>query len=1074
MTTYHVAAPARWFSNFYGALSVFSYLVSPFSLCWFLVWACLACLSAPHPARGDEPNEWELYKKLQAHYTARRYFEAEAIGKRLVQITEQANPSHPTKLAMYLSWSAQSCSELGRYDEAETLYKRAVAIYEAELGPEDPQVATGLNNLAVVFEKQARYAEAERLHRRSLAIYEKALGPQHPDVAMSLNNLAIVVQHQGRYDEAEQLHKRALAIREVAFGPRHPAVAMSLNNLGLLLDDQSRYGEAVPIHERALAIYERVLGPRHPDVAMSLNNLAIALHNQGRCAEAEPLCKRALAIYEEALGPQHPLVATALDNLASDLNAVGRYADAEPLHKRVLAIREKILGPEHPDVATSLNNLANAISRQGRYADAEPLHQRALAIREKFLGDRHPEVAMTLINLAGVLDEQRRYTEAEPLHTRALAILEESLGPDHVYVGRSLRSLALFYYSQGCDAEAQAFIDRAIDIFDHVRAEPRWRFYNYELRANISWRQGSRAKALDDLAQALDLAELARGQSAGAEQERAQSFGQFAQGFERMIDWQAELGDFDQALAAVERSRARSLIDQLSHGGGDLLSGIPEQQVTPLLQRESAAKVRVAGLEQQARALQMQTTPRDDERMALLEQLEVELAHASDELVEAYGDIRNASPAYRLSVGRDFKPAGLAEIQSRLDHDDALVLEYFFGTDAGYLFVIPSEGEPRLEKLTVSDEQAQALGTDPGPLTAERMRQAMIVDGTELPKLLSDSNTAPTALDRLAALWELLVPKAERQALTSGKVKQLVVIPDGALALLPFETLIVEPGESPKYLLDIGPPILYSPSATVLLNLATRSVESPTTKSAAQPVLTIANPVYGGSQRTPAAPASALDDLAARSRYGALGGELAPLPHTGTESAWVSDVYKKQGIKSASLVAGLATEANVRFNAPGRRVLHFACHGLTDQAYGNFFGCLALTPGKQGAANPADDGFLTLPEIYELNLKGCELAILSACETNYGPQQKGEGVWALSRGFLVAGARRVVASNWLVDDEAAASLVSYFCGGIAKVEAEGETADHAKALHDAKRWVRQQEKWTSPYYWGTFVLVGPN
>ena len=59
-----------------------------------------------------------------------------------------------------------------------------------------------------------------------------------------------------------------------------------------------------------------------------------------------------------------------------------------------------------------------------------------------------------------------------------------------------------------------------------------------------------------------------------------------------------------------------------------------------------------------------------------------------------------------------------------------------------------------------------------------------------------------------------------------------------------------------------------------------------------------------------------MDALAARSRYGAVGGELAPLPHTGTESAWVSDVYKKQGIASAGLVAGLATEANVRFNAP--------------------------------------------------------------------------------------------------------------------------------------------------------------
>ena len=152
----------------------------------------------------------------------------------------------------------------------------------------------------------------------------------------------------------------------------------------------------------------------------------------------------------------------------------------------------------------------------------------------------------------------------------------------------------------------------------------------------------------------------------------------------------------------------------------------------------------------------------------------------------------------------------------------------------------------------------------------------------------------------------------------------------------------------------------------------------------------------------------------------------------------------------------MADERNVRSNLPGRRIVHFACHGLVDQAYGNLFGALA--------------------EIYEQNLKGCELAILSACETNCGPEQRGEGVWALSRGFLVAGSRRVVASNWLVDDEAAASLVSVFCSILAKAEKEGKPLDYARALYEAKRWVRNQQKkkWESPYYWGTFVLIGPN
>ena len=74
-----------------------------------------------------------------------------------------------------------------------------------------------------------------------------------------------------------------------------------------------------------------------------------------------------------------------------------------------------------------------------------------------------------------------------------------------------------------------------------------------------------------------------------------------------------------------------------------------------------------------------------------------------------------------------------------------------------------------------------------------------------------------------------------------------------------------------------------------------------------------------------------------------------------------------------------------------------------------------------------------------MNLKGCELAILSACDTNFGPEQRGEGVWALSRGFLVAGSRRVVASNWLVDDEAAASLVATSAASWPRPRSEGQT-----------------------------------
>ena len=150
--------------------------------------------------------------------------------------------------------------------------------------------------------------------------------------------------------------------------------------------------------------------------------------------------------------------------------------------------------------------------------------------------------------------------------------------------------------------------------------------------------------------------------------------------------------------------------------------------------------------------------------------------------------------------------------------------------------------------------------------------------------------------------------------------------------------------------------------------------------------------------------------------------------------------------------------------------MHFACHGLADQSLGNLFGALAVTPGS--ASDPADDGFLSLAEIHELNLKRCELAVLSACETNAGPRQRGEGTWALSRGFLAAGSRRVVASNWTIDDKAAATLIAQFCAALAQNRGAVQT-DYAGALHRAQLDVRGQTAWQHPYYWSSFVLIGP-
>ena len=119
-------------------------------------------------------------------------------------------------------------------------------------------------------------------------------------------------------------------------------------------------------------------------------------------------------------------------------------------------------------------------------------------------------------------------------------------------------------------------------------------------------------------------------------------------------------------------------------------------------------------------------------------------------------------------------------------------------------------------------------------------------------------------------------------------------------------------------------------------------------------------------------------------------------------------------------------------------------------------------------ASPENDGLLQLFEIYELPLD-VELAVLSACDGQVGRRVEGEGVFALSTGFLAAGARRVIASQWPADDSSTAFLMADFYGRLA---AGGDSVDYAQALTEARRRVRRTPDWSSPFYWAPFVLTG--
>jgi CHAT domain-containing protein len=146
------------------------------------------------------------------------------------------------------------------------------------------------------------------------------------------------------------------------------------------------------------------------------------------------------------------------------------------------------------------------------------------------------------------------------------------------------------------------------------------------------------------------------------------------------------------------------------------------------------------------------------------------------------------------------------------------------------------------------------------------------------------------------------------------------------------------------------------------------------------------------------------------------------------------------------------------------RIVHFATHGLLNTVHPELSGIVLSLVDEAGQQQ---DGFLRLQDIYNLKLPA-ELVALSACQTGLGKKVEGEGLIGLTRGFMYAGAPRVVASLWKVDDRTTSELMKRFYQGMLGPE----SLRPAAALRQAQLSIWKQKQWRDPYYWGAFVLQG--
>ncbi|HYX29349.1 MAG TPA: DUF2225 domain-containing protein [Pyrinomonadaceae bacterium] len=610
-----------------------------------------------------------------------------------------------------------------------------------------------------------------------------------------------------------------------------------------------------------------------------------------------------------------------------------------------------------------------------------------------------------------------------------------------------LSRLGLLTRAKGNSREAIDYLNRALELRDTVRDREGMAEALYELA--VTCRDlGDLETAKADIERALKLIEFVRTSFSGQEM-RSQYLSNARSYYEFNVDLLMRLHDrnpssgYDvKAFEASEQARARNLLETLFSSGVDIRQGVSDE----LLERERTIEQRLkAKSEYQTRLLSSSRAPEQAAQTAK------EVEDLTDEYRAIQARVRAASPRYaELTQPR---PLTLNEIQSQVVDDDTILLEYSLGEKRSFLwlvtrdstssFQLPKRGEIELLArrfyLNVSSPDTESDDLKKTSLALSRMLLGPIAGRLERKRLLIVAEGALQYVP-FAALSN---PQASKTANAMGALvtqHEIVSLPSASsLALLRHE--IGSRDSAPKTVATLADPVFESNDTRVR---QTRRAEA-TTKSEGTRTLVRIN--FDHSLRDAGLSAN---------------GVIQRLPSTRREAIAISRLVPAQQQKLAlDFDASRTTVFNGDLNQ--YRILHFATHGLLDSQRPELSGLVLSLVDQNGRQQ---DGFLQVHEIYNLKLPA-DLVVLSACRTALGKDVKGEGLLGVTRGFMYAGAARVVSSLWEVDSRATAVLMTRFYR-----EMLTNKLSPAAALRAAQISRSHDPSWHSPYYWAGFTIQG--
>jgi CHAT domain-containing protein/tetratricopeptide (TPR) repeat protein len=817
----------------------------------------------------------------------------------------------------------------------------------------------------------------------------------------------------GAYDILGDLYKaldyydRALKLA-INDGERN-TVASTLNNIGKIHSDLADWQKSLEYYNQALPIF-RELGDKRRE--------AISIHNIGSAHNGLGEMEKALGYFREELPLRKALKdksgeADALSGVGFAYAAINDVKNALENYNQALVLKREV--GDGSGEGNILSDIGRLYLQSGATQKAIESLEQALQLTRK-AGNRRREAII-------LGDMGRAYTlSSQP--EKAVEYLNQSLEISRSVGDRNreasgLQGLAEAERNRGNLAEALKLIERSLSVVEEVRA----RVTSEQLRSSyLATRQDAYQFHIDLL-----MRMHARDTSAG----------------------------FDAAgLEAGERARARSLLEMLTESRVDIREGVD----VALLKREQEVKRQINA---KASRLFQRGTP------AQAEDLKKEINLLESEYQQIAAAIRKDNPHYAAITNPE--PLSVKEIQKQLLDDDTLLLEYALGDERSYLWAVTNRSIASYE-LPERDQINKAARQ-----VTELLNARSAINRTETSQQRSEriAKTDAELPEAVKQLSRMVIAPAASQLGT----RRLIIVADGALQYVPFAMLTSASDKAVATPLVVEHEIITLPSASTL---AVMRKELAGRQPAPKELAVIADPVFTrGDERfrlktvriedkapapttTPDANRSLehLADSGATATFGKF--TIQRLPYTRQEADRIMAVSPaRANLKALDFKASRATVMSGTLNQ--YRYLHFATHGLLDSEHPGLSALVLSLLDEQGKPQ---DGFLRADEIYNLKLPA-ELVVLSACQTGLGKEIKGEGLVGLTRGFMYAGAARVVVSLWSVNDKATAELMARFYQKMLK---DGQPP--AAALRSAQIEMWKQKQWQSPYYWAAFVLQG--